>query len=111
MPLVFLGERGAFARNEDGCGRLDIELLRVIALIDGDADAAARILVEKRIADGHVHERFAERQDKRFAVELDADLVSEDVAERAEVVTLNIRDERAERIVEPNDLAGDSFFF
>lgn len=64
---VTFADRGAFARNEDLCGRFDAEFLRVIALVDGDADAPARILIKKRIADGNIHERFAEGKDESFS--------------------------------------------
>jgi len=104
-------ERGAFAGNENCSGRLDRELFGIVTLIDGDADAAARILIEKRIADGNVHKRFAEGKDQHFAVELKADSVADGVTERAKVVARNVGDERAEGIVEADDVAGDSFFF
>src|SRR5438128_10580986 len=61
--LVF--ERCAFAGNEDCSRRFDGEFFRVIALVDGDADAAARILIEKGFADGNVHEGFGEGKDER----------------------------------------------
>src|SRR6266576_3691231 len=57
--LPFL-ERSAFERNEDSAGRLDVELLRVVALVDGNADAAARIDEQKRIAHGDIHEQGTE---------------------------------------------------
>ncbi len=104
-------EGGAFAWKEDFARRVDAEFFRVTALIDGDANAAARILIEKRIADGHVHEGFAERKDEGFAIELEADLVADGIAERAEIIALHVGDERAEGIVEADDVAGDSFFF
>src|SRR5579871_6074081 len=104
-------EGGAFAGKENFAGRVDAKFFRVVALIDSDADAAARILIEKRIADGHVHEGFAERKDEGFAVELEADLVADGVAERAEIVAQHVGDERAEGVVEADDVAGDSFFF
>ena len=34
------GDRSVFCRDEDRAGDFDVELLRVVALIDGDADAA-----------------------------------------------------------------------
>ena len=68
--LPFL-ERSAFARNEDSAGRLDVELLRVVALVDGNAGAAARIDEQKRIAHGDIHESFHVGQDHRFLVDLD----------------------------------------
>ena len=109
LQLVFKG--GAFTREENFCWRLDGEFLGVIALIDGDADAATRILIEQRIADGNVHECFAEGEHKRFAIELKADFVADGVTERAKIVALNVGYEGAERIVKADDVAGDAFFF
>jgi len=104
-------EGGAFAGNEDCSGRFDGEFFRVIALVNGDGDAAARILIEKGFADGNVHKGFAEGQDECFAVELKANFVADGVTEGAEIVALNVGNERAERIVERDDVTSDSFFF
>src|SRR5262249_37746393 len=60
---------------------------------------------------GNVHERFAKGKNDRLAVDLQSNFVTDYVAKRAEVVALNVGDERAERIVESDDLAGNSFFF
>jgi hypothetical protein len=104
-------ERDAFAWYEDGSGRLDGESFGVVTLIDGDADAASGVLIEEGIADGDVHEGFAEGEDERFAVELEADFVADGVTKGAKIVALNVGNERAKRIVEADDVAGDSFFF
>src|SRR5438046_10180021 len=74
--LPFL-ERSAFARNEDSAGSLDVELLRVVALVDGNADAAARIDEQKRIAHGDIHESFHVREGHRFLVDFDPEFVAE----------------------------------
>src|SRR6266481_8520710 len=81
--LLFF-ERGALARNEDGAGRLDVELLRVVALVDGNADAVARIDEQQRIADGRIHESFHIRQSHRFLVDFDPEFVAQVVAELLE---------------------------
>src|SRR6267154_2249091 len=83
-------DRSAFARNEDSAGRLDVELLRVVALVDGDADAAARIDEQKRIADGDIHESFHVREGHRFLVDFDPEFVAEVVAELLEFISRNI---------------------
>src|ERR1700682_2034617 len=105
--LPFL-ERGALARNEDSAGRLDVELLRVVALVDGNADAAARINEQKRIADRDIHESLHVRQGHRFLVDFDPEFVAEVVAEVLEFIAGNIRDQGAEGVVEPDDVAGDA---
>src|SRR5258707_6217621 len=89
--LPFL-ERSAFARNEDSAGRLDVELLRVVALVDGNADATARIEEQKRIADGDIHESFHIREGHRFLVDFDPEFVAEVVAELLEFISGNIRE-------------------
>src|SRR6202158_1599190 len=105
--LPFL-ERGALARNEDSAGRLDVELLRVVALVDGNADAAARIDEQKRIADRDIHESLHVRQGHRFLVDFDPEFVAEIVAEVLEFIAGNIRNQGAEGVVEPDDVAGDA---
>src|ERR1700687_1707639 len=105
--LPFL-ERSAFARNEDSAGRLDVDLLRVVALVDGNADAAARIDEQKRIADGDIHESFHVREGHRFLVDLDPEFIAEVVAELLEFVAGNIREQGAEGVVEADDVAGDA---
>ena len=52
--LAFEGD--AFAGYKDGAGRGDLELLGIAALVDGDADAPARVHEKQRIADRDVHE-------------------------------------------------------
>ena len=54
-PLLSL-DGGAFAGDEDGAGRRDIEFFRIAALVEGDANASARVDVEQGIADRDVHE-------------------------------------------------------
>src|SRR5260370_3989581 len=102
--LPFL-EGGAFARNEDGAGRLDVELLRVVALVDGNADATAGIDEQKRIADRDVHESFYVRQGHRFLVDLDPEFVAGFVAELLEFIAGNIGDQGAEGIVQADYVA------
>jgi hypothetical protein len=70
-------EREAFAGDEDGGGRCDAELPGVVALIDGNANAAARIDVKQRIADGNFHESFDIRQGDGLLVEEQWDFVAE----------------------------------
>src|SRR5438034_4167727 len=50
--LAFEGD--AFAGDKDGAGRGDLELLGIAALVDGDADAPARVHEKQRIADRDV---------------------------------------------------------
>ena len=104
-------EGDAFAGDENCSGRLDGEFFGIVTLIDGDADAAARVLIEERFADGNVHEGFAEGENERFAVEVETDFVADGVTEGAKIVALNVGDKRAEGIVEADDVAGDSFLF
>src|SRR5215813_2291019 len=107
---VFFAERGAFARNEKRRRRINSKLLRKVALIDGDADTPARILIQKRVADGDVHKGFAEREHELLTIQQKADLVADGIAERSEVVASNVGDERAKWIIEANNVATDSFF-
>src|SRR5437899_11483270 len=65
--LVFEGS--AFAGNEDCSRRFDGEFFRVIALVDGDADAAERILIKKVLADGNVLACFVGCREERLALE------------------------------------------
>src|SRR6266481_4127550 len=92
--LPFL-ERSAFARNEDSAGRLDVELLRVVALVDGDANVAARIDEQKQIADGDIHESFHVREGHRFPVDFDPEFVAQIVAELLEFISGNMREQGA----------------
>src|SRR5215468_6062460 len=102
-------DREALARNEDGCGRVNTEFLGVVALVDSDADAAARIGVEQGIADGNIHESSAKSQHERFSVKLKTYFVAQVVAEFFEFVAGNVCNEGAKGIVETDDFAGDSF--
>src|SRR6266513_1239583 len=101
-------ERSAFERNEESAGRLDVELLRVVALVDGNADAAARIDEQKRIAHGDIHESFHVREGHRFLVDFDPEFVAEVVAQLLEFVNGNIREQGTEGVVETDDVAGDA---
>src|SRR6266852_3586321 len=94
--LLFL-ERSAFARDEDGGGRLDVELFGVVALVDGDAYAVARIDEQEQIANGDIHKSLLIRHGHRFLVDLDPEFVAG-----------NIRDQGAEGIVERDDVTGDA---
>src|SRR2546428_9318192 len=108
--LFLDARRRAFAQNEERRGRLDAELLCVVAFVDGDADAAPRIDVQERLTDGHVHEGFYVREQKLLFVDLQWHLFAEFVAELLEIIRGNVRDQRAERIVEGDDIAGDALF-
>src|SRR6266850_1540700 len=107
--MLFSLEGSAFAGDEDGSWRDDAELFRVIAFIVSDADAAAGIDVEKRIANGYVHERLRVRERDGLLVNLDTDLVAKVVAELFELIARNVGDERAVGIVEADDVAFDAF--
>src|SRR3977135_3153072 len=100
-------EWGAFARNENGAGGLDIELLRVVPLVDGNADAIARIDEQKRIADRDIHESFLLKQSTRPLVTPLPEFIPDVVAELLEILAGNIGDQGTEGIVEPDDVAGD----
>src|SRR5215813_11415965 len=89
-------DRSVLRRDVDGAGDFDVEFFGVVALVDGNADAAARIDVEERVADGDVHEGFAVRQGNGLFVDLDGDFVADDVAELHEIVARDVGDERAE---------------
>src|SRR6266705_2751748 len=95
--LFLDARRRAFAQNEERRGRLDAELLCVVAFVDGDADTAARIDVQERLTDGHVHEGFCVREQKRLFIDLQWHLFAEFVAELLEIVGGNVRDKRTER--------------
>jgi len=101
---------GAFAGDEKRGRRRDIELLRVVALVDGDADAAAGVNVQERLADGHFHKSLHVRQSKRLLVELHNHFVAQTVAEILEFFARYIADERAKRIIEADDVAFDALF-
>jgi len=101
-------EECAFARNEDCSRRSDTELLRVIALVDGDADAVARIDEQKGIADGDIHKSFHVGQHHRFLVDLELYRIAEVVSQLLEFIAWNIRDQRTEGIIERDNVTGDA---
>src|SRR5260370_24359465 len=105
--LLFL-ERSAFARDEDGGGRLDVELFGVVALVDGDAYAVARIDEQEQIANGDIHKGLHVGHGQRFFIDLDPEFVAEVVAQLLEFFARNIRDQGAEGIVERDNVAGDA---
>src|SRR5436309_2901858 len=102
-------EECAFARNEDCSRRSDAELLRVIALVDGDTDAVARIDEQKGIADGDIHKSFHVGQHHRFLVDLELYRIAEVVSQLLEFIAWNIRDQRTEGIIERDNVTGDAF--
>ena len=95
--------------DEDAAGDLNVEFFGIVALVDGDADATAGIDIEERFADGDVHEGFAVRERYRFLVDLDGNFIADNVAKLREIVAGDVSDERAERVVETDEIAGDSF--
>src|SRR6266849_4574765 len=74
---LFPLDGSAFAGDEDGSRRGDTELFRVVAFVVGDANAAARIDVEKGIADGDVHKGFDIGEGDGFLVDFDTEFVAE----------------------------------
>ena len=108
-PLLSL-DGGAFAGDEDGAGRRDIEFFRIAALVEGDANASARVDVEQGIADRDVHESFDVGQGHGFLVDLEHNPVASVVTELFEVIPGNIGNERAVGIVESNNVTVDAFF-
>src|SRR6266403_4467822 len=107
---LFSLDGSAFAGDEDGSRRCDIEFFRVVALVAGDADAATGIDVEQRIADRDVHEGFDMGERDELFVDLDTDSVAEVVAELLKFIAGNVGDQRAVGIVEADDVAFDAFF-
>src|ERR1700761_9847542 len=64
--LFWLEKPGsAFASNKNLCGRCNFKFPGVVALIDGDAHASARVDIQKGFADGHVHKIFSIRYGQR----------------------------------------------
>src|SRR6266849_682152 len=106
---LFFLERSAFARDEDGGGRLDVELFGVVALVDGDAYAVARIDEQEQIANGDIHKGLHVGHGQRFFIDLDPEFVAEVVAQLLEFFARNIRDQGAEGIVERDDFTHDAF--
>src|ERR1700674_1244584 len=109
LRMLFSFDGSAFAGDEDGCWRCDVEFFRVIAFVDGDADSAAGIDVEKQIADGDVHEGLDVGERDELFVDLDTDFVAEVVAELLEFIARNVGDQRAVRVVEADDVSFDAF--
>lgn len=101
---------GVFGGDVDGAGDFGVEFFGVVALVHGDAYASAGVDVEQGVADRDVHKGFAEGQGYGLFVDLDGDFVANDVAELLKIFSRNVGDERAERIVEADDVAGDAFF-
>src|SRR5207253_5186169 len=89
-------EEYSFARNKDRSGRLDAELPGVVALVDGNTDAVARINEHERIANGDVHESFHVGQDHQFFVYFDLYRIAEVVGQLLELVAGDIGDQGAE---------------
>ena len=101
----------AVAGDEDGSGRRDVELSGVVALIDGDADAAAGVHVEQGLTDGDFHKSFGVRQSEGFLVEEQRDFVSEAIGEFLEFIAGNVGDERAEGVIEADNVTGDALLY
>src|SRR6266436_1007349 len=110
LRTLFSLDGRAFAGDEDGSRRRDFEFFRIVAFIVGDADASARIDVEKGVADRDVHEGLDVGERDKLFVDLDTDFVAEVVAELLEFVDGNIGNERAVGIVKADDVAFDAFF-
>src|SRR5208283_23331 len=94
--------------NEQRHGRRDLVRHRKIALIQCQPNAPARIHVEEWLTHGHVHEGFDVRNGEGLLAQLDDDSVAEVVAEFLELVAWNIGDERAERVIQADDLSFDA---
>ena len=104
--LCFEGD--AFAGDEDGRWWGDAGLFGVVALVNGDADATAGVHVEQSFADGDFHEGLGVRKSDGLLVEEQRDFVAEAVGELLEFVAGNVGDERAEGVVEGDDVTGDA---
>src|SRR6266513_2751462 len=94
----------ALGGNEDTGGRLDLELSRVIALVDGNADATPRIYIKERVAHGNIHERFCIRHRNRLLVDLHRHLVALDVAQLSKFFPAEVGDQRSERVIQADDI-------
>src|SRR5215467_5931739 len=112
--LTMRSSPGGFRRprylfgNENRGGRLDARFLRVAAPVNRDCDAPARVDVQKGLANGDVHERFDKGQRDRLFVELERNLIADDVPEFFKLLAGNVGDERAEGIIEADDVATDA---
>ncbi len=76
-----------------------------VALVEREGDAAARVDVEERAADGDVAEGFDEGDGVGVAVDGDGDGVAEVIAEFGEGFGRDIEDDVAEGAVEAEDFA------
>src|SRR6516164_1941441 len=81
----------ALLRNRQRHRRRNLVDLGKISLVERETDASPRIDVEKRVAHGHVHERFLVRDAEGFFVERDRHFVTEAVAELFEFLAGNVR--------------------
>src|SRR5580704_546555 len=75
---------------------------RKIALVESETYAAARVDVKQRLADRDVHERFHVGKLVRLIGDLNGYIVAQRVAKLLKVVSQNIRNKAAIRIVEAN---------
>src|SRR3989475_9229985 len=97
-----------FAGDEDWGGRRDAVGSREIALVESEAHLTAGVHIEEGPANGDVHEGLDVGRGEGLVAEAKGDCVTESVTELAKFVTGDIGDQRAVRIVEGDDFAGDS---
>src|SRR5271156_1911139 len=98
---MFYGfDGGVFGRDEDGAWDFHVEFFGVVALVDGYADAASRVDVEKGVAYRDVHEGLAVREGYGLFVDLDWDSVAHYVTQFLEIFARDIRDQGAEGVVQ-----------
>src|SRR3954453_15222111 len=102
---LWLWNGGVLGGNEDGGGRLDTKLSRIIALVYGNAHATPRVYIKEGFAHGNIHERLGIRHRNRLLVDLDWHLVALHVAKLFEFLSRNVGDQGAEGIVQADDVA------
>src|SRR5580658_4305157 len=98
-----------FAGNQKLRGWRDAIRLGEVALVDSEGEAAARVDVEKGLADGDVAEGFVEGDGVAFAVEGDGNGIAELIAELREYRLGDIKDEIAVGTVGADDIAVEAF--
>src|SRR5258708_17165262 len=97
--------RCTLLRNENRHGRWDLVHRREIALVQRQPNSPARINVQQRIPNRHIHERFRIRRGERFLIQQDRDTVAYFVPKILELFAGNVCDQRTKWIIQRDHFA------
>src|SRR5258708_20615684 len=97
--------RCTLLRNENRHRRCDLVHRREIALVQRQPSSPARINVQQRIPNRHIHERFRIRRGERFLIQQDRDAVAYFVPKILELFAGNVCDQRTKWIIQRDHFA------